>query len=121
MVNHLCLRNGRQHIDGGDRGGGRQRELVAAFEHRVVEAVVFVVEDVLVVRRGVDDDLSSVVGLDRPGRAELIEGMEEGGHEMHRDSAQEDEEDIANQTGSSQAAHPALCPQVQGLRGRGRG
>jgi len=108
MLNDLRFRNCRQHIHGSDSCGRRKRRGLGAVPMVGVErrVVTVVGANVLVVRRGVDDDFSLVVTFYRPRWVEVIEGMEERGDEMHRHSAQEDEEDIANEPGSSQAMHP---------------
>lgn len=96
----------------------RRVSVVVAVEGRVVAASTVVVV-VLVVRERVNDDFPPVEALYRPGRVEDIEGVEEGGNEVHRRRAHEDEEDVANQAGSRQARHPALSPRWQGIEGEG--
>lgn len=119
MLNDLRLRNGRQNIGGGDSWRRRGGLVITAVERGV--AITVVVVNAFVVGRGVNDDFSLVVAFQRPRWVEVIEGVEEGGNEMHRDRAQEDEEDIANKPRSRQARHPALTPGagLEGEKGRG--
>ena len=119
MPDDLGLRNGRQHIDGGDSCRRRGRLPTASAECGV--AITVVVVDVFVVGRGVDDYFVLVVAFDRPRRVEVVEGVEEGGDEMHRNRAQEDEKDIANQPRSSQARHPVLYPRCRAGEEKRRG
>jgi hypothetical protein len=67
VLNDLGLRNGRQNIDGSDSCRRGRRGLIitlsiVVIEHRVV-IVVLVSFDVLVVKRGVDDNFFLLVAL----------------------------------------------------------
>ena len=57
--------------------------LVDITEHRAF-LVVPVNAHALVVRRGVDDEFFLVEALQRPGRVDVIERVEESGDKMHQ-------------------------------------
>lgn len=104
MLDYFCLRDGVQDVDRSESCVRRRRAVVTVVvvvEHGVATIAPAVTAEPVVVGRGIDDDFFVAVALDGPRRVEVIKRVEEGGNKVHRDCAQEDEEDIASQSGSS--------------------